>query len=248
MRAALFGWVACGLLTLALPGCVSVRPKPVVGPDESGQSDKPGINDPYRAKDLDVEEWSDRFERESREIFAQRHAIVAAAGFQPGATIADVGAGTGLFTMLFAEVTGPTGRLYAVDIAPRFLEHIESRARRAGFSNVTTVFCKDDSVELPENSIDAAFICDTYHHFEYPNDTMQSLYHAMKPRSTLVVIDFKRIEGVSRDWILNHVRAGKDRVIEEIESNGFVLVDDVEVNGLDENYFLRFLKPTKTAE
>ncbi len=244
MPSALNRWVALGLSILVAPGCTPGYPEPTVRQDDARQSAKPGINDAYRVKDLDVEEWSDRFEVESREIFAHRHAIVAAAGFQSGATIADIGAGTGLFTMLFAEATGPYGRLYAVDIVPKFLEHIDARTRKAGVSNVTTVLCKDDSVELPRGSIDAAFICDAYHHFEYPNCTMRSLHRAMKLGSTLIVIDFERIEGVSRDWILGHVRAGKDRVIEEITSNGFALMGDAEIPGLEENYFLRFTKTT----
>lgn len=202
----------------------------------------PKINEEFRAPDLEPEKWRERFEGESREVYANRDAIVAACGLRSGSTIADIGAGTGFFTMLFADAVGPAGRVMAVDISPKFIEYIASRTRKAGVANVTTVLCKDDSVELADGSLDAAFICDTYHHFEHPEGTMRSLNRAMKPGARLIVIDFERIDGVSREWILNHVRFGKLRVIDEIESFGFELTDDVKIPGLKENYCLRFRK------
>ena len=146
--------------------------------------------------------------------------------------------------MMFSEAVGTGGRVYAVDIVPGFLEHIADRAQRNDRRNIQTVLCKEDSVELPEKSIDAAFLCDTYHHFEYPRSSMASLYRALKPGGKLVIIDFERFEDSSREWILDHVRAGKDEVIREIRSDGF----DYVTEGLDidvpmENYFVVFRKP-----
>src|SRR6478609_1442370 len=91
----------------------------------SGQekSVKPGINDPF--KDPDVKDFLTKFEGESREIYSQRKAIVAAVGLKEGMSVADVGAGTGLFTRLFAKEVGPKGKVYAVDIAQKFLDHVK---------------------------------------------------------------------------------------------------------------------------
>ena len=94
------------------------------------ESVKPGINDAF--KNPSVDEFIGRFEIESREVFAHREAIVKACGIKPGMTMADVGAGTGLFTRLFAAAVGEKGRVYAVDIAPKFVAHIEESARKAG--------------------------------------------------------------------------------------------------------------------
>ena len=98
-----------------------------------------------------------------------------------------------------------------------------------------------DNARLPPDSVDLIFICDTYHHFEFPQRTMQSIHRALRAGGSLIVIDFQRIEGVSSEWTLNHVRAGKETVINEIEQSGFELVDAPEI--MQENYFLRFRKP-----
>ena len=92
-------------------------------------------------------------------------------------------------------------------------------------------------------SIDVAFVCDTYHHFEYPTASVASLRDALKPGGRLVIIDFERIPGKTREWVLNHVRAGKEVFTKEIESVGFVKEKEVKVSGLKENYTLIFRSP-----
>lgn len=200
----------------------------------------PGINDSY--DDPDVPRWLGRFETESREIYAHRNEIVAACRVRPGQVVADIGAGTGLFTLLFAEAVGPTGRVIAVDIVPAFLDLIRRRAVEHSLTNVETVRCSETSIRLPAHSIDAAFICDVYHHFEFPRNTLTSIHRALRPGGVLIVVDFIRIEGRSRDWILEHVRAGRETVIEEITGAGFELLDGPETPYLQENYLLRFQK------
>ena len=203
---------------------------------------KPGINESFLSPDLDVDAYVERFEVESREVFEARERIVSHCGIKPGQRIADVGAGTGLFTRLFAVEAGTEGWVYAVDIAPRFLEHINADMDKLGIANVTTVLCPQDDIGLAPGSVDVIFVCDTYHHFEYPEPTLASMHRALKPGGTLIVIDFERIPGVSREWLLDHVRAGKDTVRSEIEAAGFRLVDEVEIPQFQENYFLKFTR------
>ena len=153
--------------------------------------------------------------------------------------VADIGAGTGLFTLPFSEAVGPDGKVYAVEIAKNFLRHIRARAQKANAANVETVLCTERSVELPEGSIDLAFICDVYHHFEYPQASLASLHKALKPGGELVLIDFKRIPGESSDFVMGHVRAGQEVFESEIAAAGFEKIG--EVGGvLKENYFVRF--------
>jgi predicted methyltransferase len=203
------------------------------------KSVKPGINDPF--KDPDVAKFVGTFEGESREIFTARDKVVAACDLKPGMIIADVGAGTGLFTRLFAKAVGPEGQVYAVDIAPKFLEHIQKTAREAGLKNVTPVLCNQDSADLPPNSVDLIFVCDTYHHFEFPQRTLASLHRALKPGGRLIVVDFIREPGKSREWILNHVRAGQDEVEKEITTAGFKKTGEVK-DLFKENYLVVFEK------
>jgi ubiquinone/menaquinone biosynthesis C-methylase UbiE len=219
------------LSVAALPGG-----GPVAGQEKSV---RPGINKPF--EDPDVDKYVKTFEVESREIYARRKEIRAACKLRPGMVVADVGAGTGLFTRLFAREVGAEGKVYAVDIAPRFLDHIRKTCREAGLKNVETVLCDQTSAKLPAGSIDLVFICDTYHHFEFPFRTMASIHRALRPGGQVVVIDFHRIEGKSRPWVLGHVRAGQEVVRKEIATSGFKLVGQRQ-KLLDENYFLRFEK------
>lgn len=200
---------------------------------------KPGINDKFLDPQLKVAEWTQKFETESREIFHQRTDIVALLGLKPGMSVADIGAGTGLFTLPFSQAVGAGGKVYAVEIAWNFLEHIQARATKARAANVQTVLCTERSVELPETSIDLAFICDVYHHFEYPQASLASMHKALKPGGELVLIDFKRIPGVTSDFIMNHVRAGQEVFEAEVTAAGFEKTTEVK-DLLKENYIVRF--------
>lgn len=224
-----------GILLFVLALAVHV---PVVSAQD--KSIKPGINDTFR--DPDLKEFLGKFEVESREVFARRKGIVAACEIQPGQTVADIGAGTGLFTRMFSEAVGQEGRVIAVDIAQKFLDHIQETSRAAGQRNVETVLCKADSTELPPDSVDVAFICDTYHHFEFPQKTLASLHRALKPGGRVILIDFRRVEGTSTDWVMNHVRAGQEVFEAEIVQSGLKKVYE-ERELLKENYFVVFEKP-----
>ena len=206
------------------------------------QSARLGINGRFLDPKLDVDEWLGRFEVESREVYAARREIVRAAEIRAGTRVADIGAGTGFFTRLFCDEVEAGGWVFAVDISPRFIEHITARAQVDGLTNVTAVLCQPSSISLPPESIDIAFICDTYHHFEYPMSTLASVHRALRPGGTLIVIDFERIPGKSREFILNHVRAGKEVFLSEIVAAGFKVVDEIEMPALKENYLLRFRK------
>lgn len=228
-------------LALVLLGAASCAGPDAAPPSDSSVLPK-DLNEPFRSPDLDVEEFVERFEGESREIYRERDAILDVLALSPGMDVADVGAGTGLFTFPMARAVGADGTVYAVEIAPRFLEHIEERAASEGLQNLRTVLCTEEDSRLPKASVDVIFVCDTYHHFSHPEATLASLHRALRPGGRLVVVDFERIPGVSREWLLDHVRAGKEVFRAEIEAAGFVLDREVEVAGLEENYCLTFTR------
>ena len=210
----------------------------------SQQSVTPGINDHYQ--NADVRRWRGVFERDGREVWDRRHDIVTALNIKPGSAVADVGAGTGFFALLLAQAVGPSGRVYAVDITPNFIESIRMRANGIGYRNVIGVRNNARSVMLPVHSVDLVFTSDTYHHFEYPDSTLASIHAALKPRGELVIIDFKRIPGVSSPWVVGHVRAGEATVVDEIERAGFELVERRDF--MQTQYFLRFRKRPGKAD
>lgn len=202
------------------------------------QDVRPGINDHFRHPDFAT--WVERFEHEGREVYDKRMQIVQAVGLQPGMHIADVGAGTGLFSKLFSPAVGETGRVYAEDISAVFVQNIERIAKEEGLHNLVGVVGTDKDVKLPKDSLDRVFVCDTYHHFEYPQTMLASIRQAMKADGQLIIVDFVKDPAVSSGWILQHVRADKRTVIKEIEQAGFQLTR--EENFLRSNYFLVFSK------
>jgi len=207
---------------------------PTTAAEQAGAS--PELNQPYR--DPDFDQWVSRFEQPGREVYDQRDAILKETGLKSGMAVADIGAGTGLFTRLFAARVGASGKVYAVDVSRTFVENILRRTKHDGLHNVIGVVNTQDDVKLPPNSIDVAFVCDTYHHFERPAPTLGSIRKALRPGGKLVVIDYQRIHGTSSEWVLHHVRAGKETAIREIERAGFRLERDLDL--LRENYFLQF--------
>jgi len=218
------------LVVIALSACSSA-------PEE--QSVKPGINTNFLDPNLDVDKYVERFEAESREVFAKRTSIARAVGLKPGMAVADVGAGTGLFLDFFARDVTDQGRVYAVEISPGFVANLRERARLRNQSMVETVLCTDRDVGLPAASVDTVFTCDSYHHFEYPAATLASIHRALRPGGSLVIVDFERIPGKTRPWLLDHVRCGKQQVVQEVTDAGFELEEEVPL-GFAENYFLRF--------
>ena len=198
----------------------------------------PAINSYY--ENPDWQQWVNTFERPGREVFDMRHAIVDASGVRPGMRVADIGAGTGLFTRLFATRVGKSGRVYAVDISKSFIENILRTSSEQGLFNVEGIVNSDASVMLPDASLDLAVLVDTDHHFELPVSMLSSSRAALRDRGTLIIIDFRKDPRRSSAWVMGHVRAGRETVIDEVERAGFELLDDKEL--LRSNYYLVFRK------
>ncbi len=223
------------LLVPAAAGCAV--------PSADEQSVKPGINDPFLAEDLDTSQWVERFEGEGREVYREQDLLLEALALEPGEDVADVGSGTGFFTLRFAEAVGPEGRVYAVDIAPAFLDLAMDRAAAAGLEDrVVPVLAGEKSCNLPPESVDAAFLCDTYHHIEYPRHYLASLHTALRPGGRLMLVEFHRPaeddDAPRSAWLRDHVRADQATFVREFEDAGFRL--EREVPGLEDNYVLVF--------
>ncbi len=213
-------------LGICLVACAAAFP--LAAQDKSLQ---PGINRPYQKPDL--KEQVKRLEAPTRDVVKHQDAILAACRLKPGMSVADIGAGTGLFTRLFAAKVAPGGKVFAVDISKEFIEHIEKTCREQKINNVVGVVCPADSTNLAPQSVDLAFICDTYHHFEFPQKTLASIHEALRAGGRLVVVEFHKA-GKMKD----HVRADKEAFIKEITAAGFAMVDEARFSG--EKYILSF--------
>jgi ubiquinone/menaquinone biosynthesis C-methylase UbiE len=224
-------WLALTLVAAAAEP-VSPSPKHAHYPAE--------MNKKFTDPNADVQQFVGRFENESRDVYAKRRDIIRALGLHPGDAVADIGAGTGLFTELFAEQVGPKGIVYAVDIGPAFIKHIAEQARRHGREQIIkTVLNTPDSAELPPGSIDVAFLCDTYHHFEHAEKMLASIHRALRPGGRLVVVDFD-LRKDSGEFVRQRARAPKEVYYREIETAGFQLVAVKGSPMVKDNFYAEF--------
>ena len=196
----------------------------------------------YGEEEENPEVFLDTMEVGSRELYAARDAVLAAAKISSGARVADIGAGTGLYSLMFADKVGPRGVVYAVDIEPRFLKLIGQRAADLDVGNVVAVLGRDTDITLPPSSVDVVFIADTYHYFSDRAGIMATVKDALGARGRLVILDYTLDETHKDDPTRAHVRFGKAGMINEVASFGFTLVDEPEVAGLKEIYMLVFEK------
>lgn len=202
------------------------------------QNVNPGINQHYQ--DAQYQQWLSTFEWSGREVYDRRQDVTQALELKEGMDIADIGAGTGFYSLLFAEQAGKSGKVFAVDVTDDFVRNIERRAAENNLKNIHAVLSEQKNTRLDADSIDMAFVCNTYHHFEYPQSMLASIHRALRPGGTLVIIDYRKHHGTSSSWVMSHVRSGKQSIIKEIEQAGFKLHAESDI--LKENYFLRFVK------
>ena len=245
--------VAAAILACARPqqDPSSVAPREHASEPESAASEpalvsvRPGVNDRYFQPDA-VEFFTEILEGEQREVIALRDEIVAALELSPGMIVADVGAGTGVFLAPLSAGVGADGKLYAVEIVPTFLEHLRGRIAMEGLRNVEVVGGTPTEINLPDASIDLMFMCDVYHHIEYPSVYARSLLRALRADGRLIVVEFERIPGKTSAPMLKHIRQDKATLIAELSAEGFVLEREITDVPLRENYMLVF-KPDSPA-
>lgn len=133
--------------------------------------------------------WLERPEREAEEAPTK---AVAALNLQPGQIVADIGAGSGYYTMLLSTAVGPRGRVYATDIQPEMLALIKKKIGEKGVSNVELVRGTTTGSGLPDGVIDLALMVDVYHELAQPQAFLQSLKRAITPAGRLVLIEFRK--------------------------------------------------------
>jgi predicted methyltransferase len=221
---------------------------PVADSDDGADAEAPAVDPELNARyreEREVETWEKRFERQGREVADRKPEVLAALALEPGQTVADIGAGTGLYTLDLAKAVGPRGRVMAVDVQDYFLEHLAAEAEQAGFDNVQTVRATQKSVELAPGTVDLAFFCDAFHHVEYPKSYLATVFAALRPGGRLALIEFRRPDEQSVDpdgaWLREHIRASPEQFRREFEAAGFVFRNEHDL--FEENFFYVFEKP-----
>jgi len=153
----------------------------------------------------------------------------------PGKTVADIGAGSGWFTVLAAKRVTASGTVYAVDINPEATQYIEQRVKKEQLHNVKTILSKPDDPGLPSNSVDSVLLLKTYHEVANPVALLSNLRSSLKPGARVGVIDRTgngEDHGVQKDVVIREVGQAGYRLLEEHD-------DLVKADKVD--YFLVFV-------
>jgi SAM-dependent methyltransferase len=133
--------------------------------------------------------WLERPEREAEEAPTK---AVAALKLAPGQVVADIGAGSGYYTMLLSAAVGPRGRVYATDIQPEMLALIRTKIEQQPASNIELLLGTTTESRLPDAAIDLALMVDVYHELAQPQVFLRSLKRAIRPGGRLVLIEFRK--------------------------------------------------------
>jgi ubiquinone/menaquinone biosynthesis C-methylase UbiE len=171
------------------------------------------------------------FDSRGRDERLQINRVMDILAIGPGKTVADIGAGSGWFSVRAAKRVGDAGTVYAVDINPEAVRHIDDRARREKLHNVKTILSTADDPTLPRAAIDSVLLLKTYHEVENPVILLQKLRASLRPGAKVGIIDRNgngEDHGVSRDVVLR-----------EAEQAGYKLLEQYDfVKGDKMDYFL----------
>jgi ubiquinone/menaquinone biosynthesis C-methylase UbiE len=138
-----------------------------------------------------AEEWIKTLEAPARVERLRIGEVIAALKLQPGLVVADLGAGTGLFSLPLASAVAPTGRVYAVDIDQGLLDHVSRKTGEQGVKNVRTILGAFTDPQLPAADVDVAFFHDVFHHIQDRAAYVKSLSRYLKPSARIVVVDYR---------------------------------------------------------
>ncbi len=183
-----------------------------------------------------IPEYIKALEDPERNAWQQPEQVIEKLALKPGESVADLGAGSGYFTVRLARAVGPTGTVYAIDIEPKMLEHIQQRASQEKLANIQTILADPHDPKLPPAPVDMIFICDTLHHISERNTYYPMLARALKPGGRLVDIDFQK-----RDLPIGpppSMKISRDEVAKEVAPAGFRLAKEFDF--LEYQYFLVF--------
>jgi ubiquinone/menaquinone biosynthesis C-methylase UbiE len=194
--------------------------------------------DPHQMRGLhnDPMAYIGSLEDPKRDAYQKPQEVLAALNLSPGEVIADIGAGSGYFTFSLARHVSERGTIYAVDVSPDMILHINRRIRDLKVSNVVSILADPDDPLLPAASVNRFFFCDSWHHIENQTKYLSLMKRLLKPKGEIVVIDFHKKELPVGPPL--QMRIAREDLITQMEENGFRLAK--EHTFLPYQYFLVF--------
>lgn len=172
-----------------------------------------------------------------RDAYQKPHEVLTALAIKPGEVIADIGAGSGYFTFRLAHHVGDTGKVYAVDVSPEMILHLNRRIRDLKATNVVSILADPDDPLLADGSINRFFFSDSWHHIENQSKYLSLIKKMLKSSGEVVMIDFHKKElpvGPPME-----MKIAREDLIKQMENNGFRITK--EHIFLPYQYFLVFV-------
>ena len=181
---------------------------------------------------------------------ASVRAVVSYLGLGEGSVIADIGAGNGRDTWVFADIVGETGRVFAEEIEESKVRSLKESAEKKNLAQVTAVLGGSTNPCLPADSVDLVYMNRVYHHFAKPREMLRQIWRSLKPGGYLAIVDQRR--GTLQDWVPRHERERKHywiaetTVVREAREEGFVFTACADECWHEEDPFvLVFQRPKK---
>ena len=180
--------------------------------------------------------------RDSRDQWQQRDRVVADLGLKDGSRIADIGCGRGYFTFHLAKAVGKKGKVFATEISSGALKAVSERVKKENLANVEPVLSNPTDTKLATDSLDAAFICNVYHHVskEHRAALSRDIVRALKPGGSLFIVDWRVDAKIKYDI---GRRIPRDDLVKFAKDAGLTL--DAEFYYLEHQVYLRCRKPDK---
>lgn len=215
------------ILSILLAITLAQAPGRSLGQAGEQSAPQPRKTSPPYTGDLSI------FETAGREERLQLNRVMEMLGVEPGKSVADIGAGSGWFTVRAARRVTDSGIVYAVDINREAIDYIERRVEREQLHNVKTVLSSPDNPGLPATSVDSVLLLKTYHEVAQPVALLSNLRPALRPGARLGIID--------RNGKPENHGVAKETVIKEAAQAGYKLKSESDfVKGDDMDYFLIF--------
>ncbi|MBC8168045.1 MAG: class I SAM-dependent methyltransferase [Bryobacteraceae bacterium] len=195
------------IVSLALTGGLAAQSEhPVTGRQISGVMGVSGAD------------WLERSEREIEEL---PETALDKIGIRKGMTVADVGAGSGYFTIRLAKRVGSEGKVFAVDVQPEMLAILRTRTAKAKLTNVETILGTEADPKLAKNSVDLILLVDVYHEFSQPQKMLAKLKNALKNDGRLILLEYRK-EDPHIPIRADH-KMSVDEARQELETEGYKL-------------------------
>jgi ubiquinone/menaquinone biosynthesis C-methylase UbiE len=202
----------------------------------AAQDAKPRDHEAMHRLHRDPQAYVAMLEDPARDAYQKPDEVLRALALRPGEAVADIGSGSGYFALRLAAAVGPTGRVYAVDVDPGMVRHLNERVRDAGVDNVRSVLAAPDDPLLGDASVDRFFVCDTWHHIEDQAKYLALMKKMLRPGGEVVMIDFKKEKTPMGPPL--EMRIARDTLVQQMQAAGFRLA--TEHTFLPYQYFLVF--------